>query len=496
MSEKHCISTQLRSEITQCLLEKPYDAVLYIARAIWHVHHDYADLAVGDAYKALLLTDEVQDESGEYHDQAAETLDAWLRDGSDAYDVSLFSCEWQAMESDLTGRLGRASDVTEVAALCYRILVISLQTCQCLRSAFDFSSRALRLQVDEEWFRSRLEEIRMTACRTLAGPEDFDKNVHLSDRGALVRREIYPWNNHEPDRYSSQSLSFLNKHLSYAAPKCEVRAIDLPLLNPNAEGDVSGTSTQLGLFARSDFASGEKILEEYSLLTANNRLHDPLCDACSSELSPDQTVACGECDDTLFCSSRCREAALESYHPAICGKDVDAIGKDTNVKDSADSLYFLLLARSFALAETRGVHPLDLPETMYLFGDFNNTSYPALKLPFSFEYSVLHPLHVLEKMDIDIFSSIQRYDFWILNTLYAKFRGVASARVSARDGRPEVCGVHPLWGSRESQLCSKREVGMGRKHQVLCSDSGGEDSLGSRKWQRCARRYSSRRGDS
>lgn len=49
-------------------------------------------------------------------------------------------------------------------------------------------------------------------------------------------------------------------------------------------------------------------------------------------------------------------------------------------------------------------------------------------------------------MDIDIYASLERYDFWVLNTLYAKFRATASARLSTRDGRPEVCAVHPMWG--------------------------------------------------
>jgi hypothetical protein len=32
-----------------------------------------------------------------------------------------------------------------------------------------------------------------------------------------------------------------------------------------------------------------------------------------------------------------------------------------------------------------------------------------------------------------------------VQTLYAKFRGVASARQSTWDGKPEVAAVHPLW---------------------------------------------------
>ena len=52
---------------------------------------------------------------------------------------------------------------------------------------------------------------------------------------------------------------------------------------------------------------------------------------------------------------------------------------------------------------------------------------------------------MLEKMDVDIFTALDRCDAWVVNTLYAKFRGTASARLSMKDGRPEVCAVHPMW---------------------------------------------------
>ena len=47
-------------------------------------------------------------------------------------------------------------------------------------------------------------------------------------------------------------------------------------------------------------------------------------------------------------------------------------------------------------------------------------------------------------MDINIFESFGRYDTWVFNTLYAKFRGTASAR-QGLDGKPEISAVHPMW---------------------------------------------------
>ena len=108
------------------------------------------------------------------------------------------------------------------------------------------------------------------------------------------------------------------------------------------------------------------------------------------------------------------------------------------------------------MAFTRATHPLELAEVAYLWGDFTSPSAKATAaaakattatatLPFSFSYSIAHPLHILEKMNVDVYAALDTTEQWVLNTLAAKFRGTASARLSTRDGRPEVCAVHPLW---------------------------------------------------
>jgi hypothetical protein len=109
------------------------------------------------------------------------------------------------------------------------------------------------------------------------------------------------------------------------------------------------------------------------------------------------------------------------------------------------------------MSATRDIHPLDLKEVKYIWGDFLPSSTnavplspnagppPIWTLPFSFSASISGPLHILEKMDIDIYATLRLFDLWVFNTLYAKFRGTASAKVNPRDGRPEVAAVHPLW---------------------------------------------------
>lgn len=200
---------------------------------------------------------------------------------------------------------------------------------------------------------------------------------------------------------------------------------------------------QLGVFAKEDILPGEVILKEKSLLTGISRMHDSYCDACSISLSntnesaqsdePTAVITCEECDEVFFCSEECHDLAQDNYHPSLCGVSTE---EKVSASEAADSLYTLLLVRAMGLAQTQEVHPLDLKEVRFIWGDYHGInlgqkwvpdsdpfgSLPQT-LPFSFQANVLRPLHILEKMDVNIFEESHRYDTWVFNTLYAKFRG-------------------------------------------------------------------------
>lgn len=288
------------------------------------------------------------------------------------------------------------------------------------------------------------------------------------DKG-LVRRENYPWNEHEPDRFSDECLQFLNDEMANIAPRLEVKISELPLLSHDSPGQESGQEVrfvkQLGVFAKEDITAGEEVLKERSLLTAVSRLHDTYCDACSTILpesreTENTILACEECDEVFFCSEECHDLAQDTYHPSICGVSIDE-GK-VLAREAADSLYSILLVRALALAETQGLHPLELKELRYIWGDYHGQELDTTwqvdskdqlcdafgtvpqTLPFSFNNNVIKPLHILEKMDVNIFTQSYRYDTWVFNTIYAKLRGTASAQ-QGLDGRPKIGAVHPMW---------------------------------------------------
>ncbi|KAK4650629.1 hypothetical protein QC762_709170 [Podospora pseudocomata] len=465
-----------RQQLTDSLSASPYDLILYLERAVVHSDLAYPDLAAGDAYRALLLADEVRDESFEYHEQALEALKGYsttpcpvvLDHGSLTEGISDGTAGEDVMEGlEGVGPYQLLAHLGSVRA--YQILSLSLLLCGSLKSALRFCERGLNTAPNNRELIEIKGYIEQVGRRRLRKESDAPIDINsLPDRG-VVRREVYPWNTHEPDRFSAESLAHLNKQLSTMAPKCEVRVSKLPVLlddESNTDGhDVIPTCNQLGLFAKEDIAPGETVLEEYSLLTANNRHKESTCDACGTTLPPldqhSKAVSCPECYDTIFCDDFCFTKAQEQYHPAVCDTDVDSIAKDPDNKDIDQSLYLLLLARLLAMSTHQEMHPLDVPSIKFIWGDFvpselneidrsiNAEPPPEWTLPFSFEYNIEIPLHILEKMDIDIYATLGQHDIWVFNTCYAKFRGTASARKNyqegRRDGRPDVAAVHPFW---------------------------------------------------
>jgi hypothetical protein len=61
------------------VLERPYSIETRLALARQYAALGYPDLSAGEAYMALLLIDEVRDDSGEYHEEAFEAAQEDIR---------------------------------------------------------------------------------------------------------------------------------------------------------------------------------------------------------------------------------------------------------------------------------------------------------------------------------------------------------------------------------------------------------------------------------
>jgi hypothetical protein len=98
----------------------------------------------------------------------------------------------------------------------------------------DYNNRALKTFSSAAVFASYQNTIKKRLRSHLESQgEDFDL-VHIDeypDKG-LVRRELYPWNTYEPDRFSLEVVESINSDMAVVAPKLEVKVVELPILSP------------------------------------------------------------------------------------------------------------------------------------------------------------------------------------------------------------------------------------------------------------------------
>ncbi|KAF3922986.1 hypothetical protein ABW20_dc0103061 [Dactylellina cionopaga] len=424
-----------RDLLTKALAISPYDPDLWHKRAISHIELGYPDLAIGDAYRALLLVQELL-EAHEESEFGFTGLVAWRKrreepcdtystgqdlnaeeDRKDASKPEEEEQEWDGEEIPEISESER-KDLTDTDIAGRRIIISSLQQIGCLLDAYEQAEASVKAYPNDESLKKLLQE---TNEKLKAG-----RSEKLSDhqlREGQVARVIYPWNDFEPDRTSPETVESLNAYVTAASSgNFEVRVTELPMLVPDAQFEeklVTKTSRQLGVYATKDLPTDTQVFSERSILTVNNRLFDPLCDCCNGPLDPVGTLSCPDCADVMFCSERCKDEAIEKYHPTLCGIDIDFLFKSAHTphavaNDSCatsksstptKALYSLLLLRTLAMALTQDVNPLELLPVKYLYGSSPPPPPPQTPptLPFTFADNILSVFHILTRLEVDPF---------------------------------------------------------------------------------------------
>ena len=134
---------------------------------------------------------------------------------------------------------GSASEDEILTSTSYASLVSSLIDSSCLRSAYDYNTRALRTFPEVTIFASYRNVIRGRLHSHFESQGENIQDVDIAeypDKGS-VRRELYPWNTFEPDRFCSDVIENINRDMSAVGPKLEVKVVELPVLSSDTARD-------------------------------------------------------------------------------------------------------------------------------------------------------------------------------------------------------------------------------------------------------------------
>jgi hypothetical protein len=475
-----------------------YNPDLYLERAEEYLRLEFPDLACGDAYRAVLLADyvrdyldsgELEEEEGEGDDDEEEEAEDETEEKEDDEDEDEDEDDEERIDAEEflaathAWTFIRTSDIlsfTEESAL--TTLSNALRAAGCHAESVQYAKTGL----------SRFPE--STELASLAALP--------VDSTGKARRFVYPWNHYEPDRFAKETLEYLNtKVVPASSDSIEVCVVELPLLGEDAED--RGTTKHLGVFATKDIAIGEQCLREESALTVvTDSANGGLCEYCgqrykaearatrpslnkadrianaaaavAAEKFSKETFTCELCEDAeaegietavpVWCSSRCKEEAMKRYHPAVCSRPTAPIHRAAiSTEKSSSSLttgsqpggavYALLMMKAFAMAIVQNTHPLELAETKYLYG-VPPVEEGDLRIGWGYEENVRGAVTILEALGVDVFSgkhmrldtdaTLAWWDTWVVNTLIAKFRGVASGRLNS-EGKTEAAAAHTLY---------------------------------------------------
>ena len=402
-------------------MDFPYNARAWFARSGVLTRLGYAELAVGDAYKALLLVgamckEVASDAQRKWPDNEAElitaTKDACIRhcNRSDVQDQCLNRVETQ---HPALANLDQAvlQGLTEALMLCGAVCdAFNAANGAALKypSSTWFAKNRAYLQRKFDRFRKDLGKLRYQMS-----PSEFDWRL----RSGNVLRRVYPWMEREMYQRDPEVLNVVQEQFASASQNCTVRP---SLVRASASDGTSGVASPggvdvIGVFATSDIAKGDAVLMDDLVLSVAN-VTGP-CNNCSTPLTHIEPTKMACCDEH-FCSDKCAQDAYARYHQQLCGKDFSSFQKyaartDHPIPATETLLFIRMLA---AIHQQNSTNPLEA-NIISRLTMISSGQHPT---PFGFQ-TVIDLLSIAQNFNVNIFTD-PNYDTWVLLIILYRIR--------------------------------------------------------------------------
>ncbi|KAL2060898.1 hypothetical protein VTL71DRAFT_8950 [Oculimacula yallundae] len=411
--------------LTQLIATLPYDPELWLTRGNCLRLLGYPELGLGDVYKARLLVEAGLDET-------PSTLgdDVLKASRKKTYELFTTNPAWMKWAD-------------------------SVSTSELLVEKVKEMLRRLELQIWTELMEGLMaanccsDYARMSREAVEKFPEDdiFPSEVLNSDAWNAQREEILTARVENGDMTESQKATTLLNGGIYPVPypfmeeeflirdesvfkgleedfkrvSTNSMVVRSTIRNTVGEnGDEAREDDCIGVVATRDIVSGETILiDEMSAGTVGVDADPGGCPTC---------CACpvgnfwNTCCPVLYCSQKCADVAIATFHNPICGKDFEylyaAARKATVTTDF--SLDALLLMRVLAISLTEDVpHPLK-SQVMVRLTPAYGFKEPNLII-FNFVDHIQTPISILQTFGINIFTN-PLYDTWVLHTIKCRLQ--------------------------------------------------------------------------
>ncbi|OJD30186.1 uncharacterized protein BKCO1_6500049 [Diplodia corticola] len=382
--------------LTQNLSTSPYDPDIWCARAGRLLSLGHPELAVGDAYRALLLCDY---SNGHIPD--------FLSLSSPTGPISSQSPTEPASQHFPSQRLLSASS--------YRTLVQGLYDCHCHPEALETCQVAQAKFPADPFFQVKTAELSAVmekkSDHIAMGPESAARQRDKLHDGAVLTIP-YPWMEPLPLQRSQALIDSVNKEFQRCTSSCR---LDYSSLGEAPIPKWAGRAPQvLGVFAAHEIDPGECILVDRTATAACSSVS--ACTNCFSNTADPRYDA--SCCSAHFCSEDCYQTALSTYHKVICGKDFTWLQNTvTGISESAAAMRPVLLCRYLASCVQAGttLNPLAHPLIARLQPQLSGRHLDV----FTLTETVVRPIQILLQLEVDVFAN-PNFDTWIIHTIWTR----------------------------------------------------------------------------
>lgn len=322
-------------------------------------------------------------------------------------------------------------------------LLESLFYARAVADSLDICREGLYIYPNDEkllWWRDTMEE--HMELKRKAAPSGETEYYMANIRFGQVYMREYPWMTPDELRRSDSLIEEVkNEFVRPSGGTCTIARTSLG-------GRALSTDDQLGVFATQDIREGDLILIERTPMGAST---DPdSCPTCSINFKDRppaiQAVLPAEpcnlpCCNDRYCSAECADLALNTFHPAICGKDLSCLPQLHAHDPHGTSNFWPLISRILLRCLASAIHTNTHPLQSSLLSRLKASYIGDHVLVFDFS-NIRDSFKILQALNIDVFADL-RFDTWVLHTIQCRIANNKSGRTF--ENGYQYTGVMPLY---------------------------------------------------